>query len=257
MERFSGKVLLVTGGASGIGEATARRFASEGGRVSIIDIDAERGLEVASELPESVAFAVDVADDAALRHAVAATLETHGHIDCVVNGAGHVDTGPIAEWPVSGERWSRMIAVTLNGMFSVCREVAPVIRRQGGGAIVNVSSVAGLLAFRNSALYGTMKTSVIAMSRHLARELAPEIRVNVVCPGRVHTRTTEPTIARLGQGDLQAGLDRFSSLTLQKRAATADEIAAPICFLLSDEASYIVGASLVIDGGETIVGTSL
>ncbi len=257
MVRFEGKVLLATGGASGIAEATARRFASEGGRVAIIDIDDERGQDVASQLPGSVAFGVDVADEPALSAAIEATRDRLGRIDCVLNNAGHVDVGPIEGWPVDGERWHRMMSVTLGGAFSVCRHVAPIMREQGGGSIVNMASIAGLLAFKNSALYGAMKMSMVPLSKQLARELAPEIRVNVVAPGRVHTRTTEPAMIKLGGGDLEKGLRLFGAPTVQKRPGTAEEIAAPICFLLSEEASFVTGSFLVVDGGETLVGQSL
>lgn len=246
--RFEGKVLLVTGAGSGLGAAVARRFAAEGGRVAAADRDKERADAVAADLGDAISLAVDVADDTAVADAV---RQAHGHfgaIDCVFNAAGHAEFGPIEEW--SFERWQLMMTVHVGGTFLVCRAVLPVMRARGSGSIVNVASVAALKAQAGNAPYGAAKGAILAFSRQLARDAAPDVRVNTVAPGRTRTGMTEPLMVERA-GSVEAGAALFGQGNLQKRVAEPDEIAAPVCFLLSDEASFVTGSLLVADGGET------
>jgi len=246
--RFHEKVLLVTGGASGIGAAVARRFAADGGRVAVIDRNEEKAQAVAGELEGAIAIRVDVTDEEAVGHCVDTVARHFGSIDCLFNAAGHAEFGPVEEWSL--DRFQRMLTAHVGGTFLFCREVLPVMRGGAGGAIVNVASVAAVKSQSGNAPYGAAKGAIAAFSRQLARDAAPLIRVNTVAPGRTRTGMTEPLmIARTGS--VEQGLVAFGQANLQKRVAEPEEIAAPVCFLLSAEASFITGALLAVDGGES------
>jgi NAD(P)-dependent dehydrogenase (short-subunit alcohol dehydrogenase family) len=248
--RFEGKVLFATGGASGLARAVAQRFTAEGGRVAVADLALGQAQEVAAELDGAIALEVDVADEPAVKQAVKVAREQLGSIDCLFNAAGHAKFAPIVDW--SFDQWQRMMTVHAGGTFLVCREVVPVMRAQGAGSIVNVASVAALVAQANNVPYGAAKGAIMAFSRQLAREVAPEIRVNTVAPGRVRTGMTEPIMIERA-GSIEKGSALFGQGNLQGRVAEPEELAAPVCFLLSDEASFITGTLLVADGGETAV----
>lgn len=246
--RFDGKILLATGGASGLAAATARRFTDEGGKVAVLDRDAARAEAVAKELDGAIAVGLDVADEAAVADAVRQVHEHYGRIDCVFNAAGHAEFGPIEEW--SFEQWQLMMTVHAGGTFLVCKNVLPIMREQGNGSIVNVASVAALTAQSGNAPYGAAKGAILAFSRQLAKDAAPLVRVNTIAPGRTRSGMTEPLmIARAGS--IEKGKEMFGQGNLQKRVAEPEELAAPVCFLLSDDASFITGSVLVADGGET------
>ncbi len=249
--RFDGKVLIATGAGSGIAAATARQFASEGGRVAVIDRDHERAADVAGDLHGSIALACDVADEDQVREAVAVAEQHFGRIDFLVNAAGFHQDGPIEDWPI--KQLNRMLAVHVGGTFLFCKHVLPTIRAQASGSIVNVSSIAALVAQPVNVAYGAAKGAILTLSRQLALDVAPKTRVNVVAPGRVRTGMTMPILLELGHGDVDQGMAIAAEGVLQKRLAEPEELAAPICFLLSDEASFITGSVLVADGGETAV----
>jgi NAD(P)-dependent dehydrogenase (short-subunit alcohol dehydrogenase family) len=247
--RFAGKVLLATGAGSGLAAATARRFSAEGGAVALVDRDLGAAQAVADELPRARALEADVADEASVRRCVEAADAEFGRIDAVFNAAGHADFGPIADW--DWPRWSRMMEVHVGGTFLFCRETLPVLRRGGGGAIVNVASVAALSAQMYNAPYGAAKGAIAAYSRQLALEVAPDVRVNTIAPGRILTGMTRPLYTERGGGDLEKGAAQAGANNMFKRLGDPDEIAAPVCFLLSDDASFMTAALVVIDGGET------
>jgi 3-oxoacyl-[acyl-carrier protein] reductase len=239
MGRFAGKVLFATGGGSGIGAATARRFAAEGGRVAVADLDGDRAAEVASSLDGSLAIVCDVADEHSVAAAVGAAHERLGRIDGVLNSAGFVKFTPLEE--LSLGEWNRLVAVHLTGTFLVCRAALPVLRASGGGSIVNVASIAALLARPHLAAYAAAKGGIIAFSRQLALDAAPDrVRVNVLAPGSIRT----PLLAGV------YGEDEVPH-SIQGRFGEPDEMAAAVCFLLSDEASFFTAATLVADGGAT------
>ena len=247
-ERFTDKVLLATGGGSGIAAATVRRFAAEGGRAAVVDLDGDRARAVAQELDGSCAIACDVADERSVQGAVDEALHRLGRIDCVLNAAGHVYFAPIEE--VSVEEWNRMLAVHLTGTFLVCRTALPALRAAGGGSIVNLSSVTALVARTKLAAYSAVKGAIISLSRQLALDLAADnVRVNVVVPGSVRTPMTQLVYGESG------GPPGHSVVpdSIQKRIADPEEIAATACFLFSEDASFLTGTTLVADGGSTAI----
>ena len=247
--RFSGKVLLTTGGGSGLAAAVARRFAREGGRVAVLDLDGARANAVAAELQGSIGLAVDVASEDGVRDAVASAHQQLGRIDCVFNAAGFADFGPIEEWTL--ERWNRMMGVHVGGTFLVCKNVLPIMRTQGGGSIVNVASIAALVAQPKNSPYGAAKAAIVGFSRQLAFEAAPLVRVNVVAPGRIRTGMTVPLWKQRGGGDLNTGEAQAAAMSMLKRVGEADDIAGPVCFLFSDDAAFMTATTVVPDGGET------
>ena len=219
--------------------------------MAVLDLDGERAQAVAAELDGSLGLAVDVADEESVRSAVATTIAELGRIDCVFNAAGHADFGPIEEWSL--ERWNRMLGVHAGGTFLSCKHTLPHLRAQAGGAIVNVASIAALVAQPFNAPYGAAKAAIVGFSRQLARDVAPDVRVNVVAPGRIKTGMTVPLYTERGGGDF----DRGAALSIPSiplgRIGEPREIADPVCFLLSNEASFITGQVITPDGGETSV----
>jgi NAD(P)-dependent dehydrogenase (short-subunit alcohol dehydrogenase family) len=249
--RFDGKVLLATGAGSGIAAAAARRFTADGGRVAVVDVDAQAAAAVAASLDGSIALAADVADEAAVAGAVAEAHERLGRIDCLLNAAGHFEGAPVTEWSLDG--WNRMLGVHLGGTFLFCKHVVPIMRSQSGGAIVNTASIAALVSQPVNTAYGAAKGAVLTFSRQLALEAAPEIRVNVLAPGRVRTGMTSPVLLAMGDGDAERGAQLAAEPVVLRRMAEPEELASVACFLLSDDASFVTGSVLVADGGETLV----
>jgi 3-oxoacyl-[acyl-carrier protein] reductase len=248
---FAGKALVVTGGGSGIGEATARMFTERGGRTAIIDYRVDAAARVADELPGACAVLADVSEEDSVRRAVAEAHAHLGRVDCVVNAAGHHVPGRLEEW--SYAEWTRMLAVHAGGTFLMCRETLPLLRANGGGSIVNIASVAAFVAQSANAPYGAAKGAILAFSRQLAAEVAPEVRVNVVAPGRIRTAMTEPLIVERGGGDVERGLEVTRAMNPMQRIGEPWELAEVICFLLSGRTPYVTGASFLIDGGETAI----
>lgn len=248
--RFENKVLFVTGGASGIGRATAERVVREGGRAAIVDLDLATAQRAAEEIGGgSIGLAANVADDAAVKAAVDATVEQLGRIDLLLAAAGHAEFGPTADW--DSERFMRMLSVHVGGTFYACKHVLPVMKAQGRGSIVTIASTAAVMANNNNVPYGAAKAGIAGLTRQLVFEALPEVRVNCVAPGRTITGMTTPLMLARG-GDLEKGEEIFGAAIPMKRMGTADELAAAICFFLSDDSSFVTGQTLVVDGGETI-----
>jgi NAD(P)-dependent dehydrogenase (short-subunit alcohol dehydrogenase family) len=247
MTRFEGRAVLVTGGSSGIGRATVHAFAAEGAGVMAVGRDEARLNETrdGSADPSRVLVATaDLAQPGEAARAVAATARAFGRIDVLVNNAGFADEVPVLE--MSDDAWRATMAVNLDAVFSASREAGRRMVAEGGGAIVNVSSIDGLVPEAPMAAYGVSKAAVISLTKAFALELGPfGVRTNAVAPGE--------TISAMTQADVDDA--RFREGYLPKiplrRFATAAEQAAVICFLASDAASYVNGAVLVVDGGQT------
>jgi 3alpha(or 20beta)-hydroxysteroid dehydrogenase len=245
--RLAGKATLVTGGARGIGAATVRRFVAEGARVAFSDLLDEQGAALAAELGAQASFFHhDVSSRDEWDWVVAATEAQFGPINILVNNAGIAgDAIPIAD--ESDERWHKMIAVNQTGVFHGLRAILPSMQRAGGGSIVNVSSIAGLIAWPGLVAYSATKFAVVGMTKTAAAELGRHgIRVNAVHPGIVGTNMVtdlEPAMRGMLDGAV-------ANLPLN-RIAEPSELASAILFFASDDSSYCTGASLAVDGGWT------
>lgn len=239
--RLKGRHILITGAASGIGLATARKMQEEGATLALLDRDSV-GLErIAADLG-CWAMPVDLQDEAAVVAAVAEAAKAMGAIDGVANVAGIGDVARVEEMTLSA--WQRVLAVNLTGPFLITRETVPHLRRAAQATIVNVSSGQGLIpSVPNMSSYCASKGGLITFSKAMAMELAPTIRVNAVCPGVVLTPLVPPTM-------IEAARQPGSPYAL-KRIADPEEIADAIVFLTSSEASFITGIALAIDGGRT------
>jgi meso-butanediol dehydrogenase/(S,S)-butanediol dehydrogenase/diacetyl reductase len=265
--RFDGKVAVVTGAASGIGAATVRRFAREGAAVVVADINAAGAQTVADEIAatgaRALAVTVDVTDAGRVDAMVARTIEAFGRLDVLHNNATLVEAGTIEKLTLEG--WNRTLAVNLTAPFIAIKAVIRVMRGQGGGAIVNTASISGLAGDYGLAAYNAGKAGVINLTRTAALELARyRIRVNCVCPGGIATPLLGTVIGdneRVPHWIGAPGVklpDRDAQLRYRRRLekahpvgrlGTADEIAAVVCFLASDDAAFVTGAALVADGG--------
>ncbi len=247
--RFAGRVLLVTGGASGIGLATAQRFVAEGGRAALVDLDADKAEAAAATLEGCIGLGANVADEDQVAAAVAATTEQLGGLDAVLAGAGHAEFGPTAEWDAA--RFNKMLEVHVGGTFFTIKHALPVMKAGGRGSVVTIASTAAFTANGHNAPYGAAKAGIAGLTRQLSLESLPEVRLNCVAPGRTITGMTTPIMLERG-GDMAKGEEIFGAKVPMHRMGTADELAAAVCFFLSDDASFITGQTLVVDGGETI-----
>jgi meso-butanediol dehydrogenase/(S,S)-butanediol dehydrogenase/diacetyl reductase len=243
--RFQGRTAVITGGASGIGAASARRFHREGASVVIADVDDARGTALAAELgARAVYHKTDVADWSAVDALMTAAIDAFGRIDILFNNAG---VGSFAETPdLPVEQWRRVLAIDLDAVFYGSKAAIPHMRKVGGGAIINTASASGMAGDYGFAAYNAAKGGVINYTRACAIDHAREnIRVNAVCPGPVETPifmgiTEIPGLPEAWRKTVPAG-----------RFAKAEEIAAVVAFLASDDASYVTGAIVPVDGGLT------
>ena len=241
-ERFAGRVAIVTGGASGIGAASATALAAEGARVVVADVDRDRGPTVAREVGGTFEW-VDVADHGQGTRLVADTSRTMGRLDVLVANAFATAFGSIESLGVA--EWSRTLDVTLTAVFTGLRAAIPVMRAQGSGAVVNVASISGLGGDRGLAAYNAAKAGVINLTRTAALELARAgIRVNAVCPGLIDTPALRRAFSRLPEREPKA-----REAVPVGRFGRPEEVARAILFLASDDASYVTGTTLVVDGG--------
>ena len=241
--RLEDKGIIVTGGASGIGEATVRRIIEEGGRAVIADRDRERGESLARELGDDRARFVET--DVTDTQSVEALFESAGNfcgVDGVFNNAGIGAVTPSAE--CSDEDWQKVIDINLGGVFKVSRQALRVMQKQGHGSIVNCASILGHLGQSQTPAYSAAKGGVLNFTRTLALETALDgVRVNSISPGYIQT----PILEVLDD----AAIEGLKQLHAMKRLGRPEEIAAATVFLLSDEASFITGADLLVDGGFT------
>jgi NAD(P)-dependent dehydrogenase (short-subunit alcohol dehydrogenase family) len=247
------QVVLVTGAASGNGHAIASRFLADGARVVAVDVGAD-GLERAAEGwgehgDRILCVTADVSDPTGMEAAVATPVERFGRLDVLINNAGisgNQQATTVHETPI--EEFDRVMAINVRGVFIGCRAALPGMLEQGGGIIVNIASVAGLVAFPGRAAYSTSKSAVIGLTRSIAADYAARgIRCNAVCPGMIDTPMTR---WRLEQPDLRAQvLERIP----QREIGEASDVAGAVAFLAGPDARYFNGAAVVLDGGYTSI----
>jgi NAD(P)-dependent dehydrogenase (short-subunit alcohol dehydrogenase family) len=251
--QLDGKVALVTGGASGIGRATALTFAREGAKLVIADMQEDGGQQTAHMITENGGEAtfvqVDVTNATAVAALIATTVETYGRLDCAYNNAGISGAGIggdqralTADYPE--ERWHRVLAINLTGVWLCMKYELQQMLTQGGGAIVNTASVAGLSGLQSSSAYVASKHGVVGLTKTAALEYAKRgIRVNCVCPGYIQTPMTAA-----GMRDP----DRMALMIAREpigRMGTPEEVAETVAWLCSDAASFITGHAMTVDGG--------
>jgi len=251
MERLSGKVAAVSGGASGIGEATVRRFVAEGAKVVFADRDVDRGKRVAAEIEAGggQAFFVEAHME---REAEAAAFVRHaadrfGRLDVLVNNAGIRMYHTVVD--ASAESWDDILGVNLKGYAFCAKAAIPLLRQGGGGSIVNVASVRSVTSVGKTTQYDTTKAAVAGLTRGMAADHASDgIRVNAVCPGPILTPFHERRTREMGR-TIEQYQEDAAKTTMVKRHGTPEEVAACILFLASDDASFVTGTLLFVDGG--------
>lgn len=251
--RLKDKVCLITGGAAGIGKATAKKFSQEGAKVVICDVAEEAGKQIAAEFGGTF-YKVDVSDRTAVQDWIDSVLEKYGRIDVLINNAGILRDGLLVKVKdgelvkqMSEDDFDTVIKVNLKGVFNCTQAVAPAMINQGSGVIVNASSVVGLDGNFGQTNYVATKSGVIGMTKVWARELGRyNIRVNVMAPGFILTEMVEQMPEKVLEGMI--------SRTPLRRMGKPEDIANAYAFLASDEASFISGATLRVDGG-IVIGT--
>jgi len=253
MKRFEGKVVLITGAGVGIGRAAAVRFAKEGAKVAVNSVTPANGNETLRRVQEAGGAGIyiegDVSRDADAQRMVAETVKTFGRLDVLVNNAGIVLPGRVDN--TSEEDWDRTMAVNLKGPFLVAKHAIPQLRKSGGGAIVNTSSVVAVKGVKERAAYAASKGGLSALTKAMAADyIGEKIRVNCVCPGTTYTPSLERRIQAFA--DPEKARADFIARQPMGRLGTDEEIAAAILFAASDEAGFMNGASICIDGGMTI-----
>jgi len=252
---LEGKSALVTGGASGIGRATALAFAREGARVAVADIMQDAAQRTVTEIEamggQALAIGCDVTDDDAVKAMIAATVDAFGSLDCAFNNAGiapyQVNAGGQKIADVAPEAWRRLIDVNLTGVWLCLRHEVAQMRAQGsGGVIINTASILGLIGSATSSAYVAAKHGVVGLTKVAAADHAADnIRVNAVCPGYIETPMTEETMRRRGE--------RIMARVPMARMGKAAEIAEAVVWLCSPKASFVTGVSWAVDGGYTAI----
>ena len=246
MKGLTGKRVVITGGASGIGAATVERFLEEGARVAVIDRDEAGGRALRQKHADLVGVIhADVADAAAVEHAFRELDALLGGVDVVINNAGISIRHDFMS--ITPEEWRKVLSVDLDGVFYVAQQAARRMLAGKGGVVINMGSTSGMNGYPNYADYNCAKAGVIELTRTMALELAPTIRAIAVCPGYVWTSMQEAEYTP----EMKAAVDAKIPL---RRHATTGEIAALFAFLASDEAPYITGHPVIIDGGEIAGG---
>jgi NAD(P)-dependent dehydrogenase (short-subunit alcohol dehydrogenase family) len=248
MKRLQDKVGIVTGGSAGIGWASALALAGEGAAVAVADIDQDRGAAVADEINDKDGRALfvrtDVSNDDDVAGLVGATLDAFGRLDFAFNNAG-IEGTPAPTHECTDENWERTLGINLNGVFYCMRHEVPPMLEGGGGAIVNCSSVAGLVGFPNLPSYVAAKHAVVGLTKNAALDYAEAgIRVNAVCPGVIDTEMVE----RFTQGQEEAAAQLAASQPVG-RMGSAREIADAVVWLVSDESTFVTGQAIAVDGG--------
>jgi NAD(P)-dependent dehydrogenase (short-subunit alcohol dehydrogenase family) len=254
MARFDGKVVIVTGGASGLGLAAAKRMAEEGANLVLVDLKAEALEAARGQMPEGAnitTVAADVSDFEQVKRYVRKTLDTYGKIDGFFNNAGIEGKQNVTE-DFGKDEFNKVIAVNLNGVFYGMAEVLKVMRAQGSGSIVNTASVGGIRGVGNQSGYAASKHGVVGLTRNSAVEYGQYgIQINAIAPGAIMTPMVEGSLRQAAGDDWEAFGKQFVEVNPMKRFGKPEEVAALVAFLLSGEAAFINGAVINIDGGQS------
>jgi NAD(P)-dependent dehydrogenase (short-subunit alcohol dehydrogenase family) len=250
MRRFEGKVVVITGGARGIGKACAERFAQEGARVAVMDIDQAAAKATAAEI-DGLALHCDVSSPDSVQAAFQAVIDVWGRVDVLCANAGVYRGGPLVE--VALADWQLTLDVNLTGAMLCCQAVAPAMVKQRGGSIVLMSSMAGKTSWPATAAYSASKTGIIGLMRSVAQELAPyNVNCNAVCPGNVLTDMLLGVARTITEDEGMTPEEWVASRAQDnpmRRLAKVEEIASVVAFLASDEARYVNGQAIEVDGG--------
>lgn len=250
-KRLEGKVALITGGALGIGLETAKRFASEAAKVVIADILAAEGESAAASIGEAARFVpLDVTDESAWRSTVATVASHYGRLDVLVNNAGISPFGTIQDTPY--ELWKKTMTINADSVFLGCKAAMGLMRKSGGGSIVNLSSMVGIRSDANLAAYSASKAAVRLLTKSVALHGAPfKVRCNSVHPGPVQTRLLDDFLSVLP--DKREAMALVSKQVPLGRLGTPADIASAVLFLASDDASWVTGSEFCIDGGALLL----
>lgn len=243
--RFTDQIAVVTGGAKGIGAATATLLAREGARVALLDTDADAGAEVASDLGDARFIACDVADAEAVAAAFDEIRATFGGVDLLVNNAGIQRYGTVTK--TSEDLWDEVINVNLKSAFLCAKHALPSMVERGRGVVVNVASVQSFISQANAAAYTTSKTALLGLTRSIAVDYAPDVRCVAVCPGTVDTPMLRWAVQQ--SPDPDEVMQEVHAMHPLQRIATPEEVAELIGFLCSEAAGFITGQAYRIDGG--------
>lgn len=254
--RLDGKVAVVTGAASGFGATTARLFAQEGAFVVVADVDEPGGRQIVQEMAEIGGRAVlgvgDVSDTSVANQLVTQAVSEFGRLDVLVNNAGIAQSSATGtSWNASEETWDRVLRVNLRSVYACSRAAVPAMRAVGGGSIVNVASIAASVSVGGSA-YAAAKGGMLSYTRHVAAELAPDIRVNCVSPGYMWTPMSTGERTGASQAEQEQRRAAFAAKSPMNRVGTAQDIANAILFFASDDSAFVTGRELVVDGGHLI-----